>query len=168
MCVHAQSCLTLCDPTDCNPPGSSVCGLLQARILGWLAMPSSRRSSQPRDPTQASCSSCIAGRFFTAEPLIKEDKIVLIIVQPLNKDFSASSRADNILNHLLCAVLQILKPPPGRRSQLYAAHKHIDPRAVGTRRLMRLTLSITSPPASQKNIHKLITHHITPSLLLCI
>ena len=57
-----QSCLTLCDPVDCNPPGSSVHGILQARILEWVAMPSSRGSSRPRDRTQVSC---IAGRFFT-------------------------------------------------------------------------------------------------------
>ena len=42
-----QSCLTLCDPTGCSPPGSSVLGILQARILEWVAMPSSRGSSQP-------------------------------------------------------------------------------------------------------------------------
>ena len=38
-----------CDPMDCSPPGSSVHGILQARILEWVAMPSSRRSSWPRD-----------------------------------------------------------------------------------------------------------------------
>ena len=37
----SQPCLTLCDPRDCSPPGSSVHGILQARILGWVAMPSS-------------------------------------------------------------------------------------------------------------------------------
>ena len=37
-----QSCLTLCKPTDCSPPGPSVQGILQARILEWVAMPSSR------------------------------------------------------------------------------------------------------------------------------
>ena len=42
-----QSCLTLCDPTDCNPPGSSVRGILQARILQWVVIPFSRGSSQP-------------------------------------------------------------------------------------------------------------------------
>ena len=41
--------------------------ILQARILEWVAMPSSRGSSQPRDQTQVSCGSCIAGGFFTAE-----------------------------------------------------------------------------------------------------
>ena len=44
-----QSCLTLCEPMDCSPPGSSVHGILQARILEWDAVPSSRGSSQPRD-----------------------------------------------------------------------------------------------------------------------
>ena len=50
----AQSCLTLCDPMDCSLPGSSVHGILQARVLEWVAMPSSRVSSQPRDRTQVS------------------------------------------------------------------------------------------------------------------
>ena len=58
----AQSCLTLCNPMDCSPPGSSVYGILQARILEWVAMPSSRASSQPRDQPPVSC---IAGRFLT-------------------------------------------------------------------------------------------------------
>ena len=49
-----QSCPTLCNPLDCSPPGSSVRGLLQARILEWVAMPSSTGSSQPRNWTQAS------------------------------------------------------------------------------------------------------------------
>ena len=45
----SQSCPTLCDPMDCSPPGSSVHGILQARILEWVAIPFSRGSSQPRD-----------------------------------------------------------------------------------------------------------------------
>ena len=61
----AQSCPTLCYSMDCSPPGSSVHGILQARILEWVAITFSRGSSWPRDWTQASC---IAGRFFTAEP----------------------------------------------------------------------------------------------------
>ena len=60
-----QSCPTLCNPMDCCPPGSSVCGIFQARTLEWVAMPSSRGSSQPRGQTRVSC---ITGGFFTAEP----------------------------------------------------------------------------------------------------
>ena len=57
----AQSCETLCDPVDCSPPGSSVLGILQARILQWVAISFSRGSSRPRDRTQVSR---IAGRRF--------------------------------------------------------------------------------------------------------
>ena len=63
----AQLCLTLCDPMDCSLPGSSVHGILQARILERIAVPFSRGSSQPRDGTQVTLVvSCIAGRFFTS------------------------------------------------------------------------------------------------------
>ena len=58
----AQSCPTLCNPMDCSPPGSSVHGILQTRILEWVAISFSRGSSQPRDRTQMFC---VAGRFFT-------------------------------------------------------------------------------------------------------
>ena len=63
LCVLvAQSCLTLCDPMNCSPPGSSVCGISQVRILAWVAISSSRGSSPPRDQTQVSF---VAGRFST-------------------------------------------------------------------------------------------------------
>ena len=58
----AQSCLTLCSPTDCSSPGSSVHGILQAGTLEWVAVPFSRGSSPPKDWTQVSRT---AGRFFT-------------------------------------------------------------------------------------------------------
>ena len=58
----AQLWLTLCDPMDCSPPGSSVHGILQARILEWVANPFSTGFSQPRDQAWVSP---IAGRFFT-------------------------------------------------------------------------------------------------------
>ena len=51
----AQSCLTLCNPMYCSLPGSFVHGILQARILEWIAIPFSRESSQPRDQTPVSC-----------------------------------------------------------------------------------------------------------------
>ena len=60
----AQSCLTLCNPLDCSPPGSSVHGISQARMLEWVAISFCRRSSRLRDQTHVSC---IAGRFFTTE-----------------------------------------------------------------------------------------------------
>ena len=49
VCARAQSCMTLCDPMDCSPSGSSVHGILQARILEWVAVSFSGGFSQPRD-----------------------------------------------------------------------------------------------------------------------
>ena len=59
--VKSLSRVRLCDPVDCSPPGSSVHGILQARVLEWVAISFSRGSSQPRDRTRVSC---IAGRRF--------------------------------------------------------------------------------------------------------
>ena len=56
------SCVQVCHPMDCSPPGSFVHGILQARILEWVAISSSRGSSQPKDRTWVSY---IAGEFFT-------------------------------------------------------------------------------------------------------
>ena len=57
-----KSCLTLCDPINSSLPGSSVTGILQTRILEWVAMPSSRGSSQPRDRICITYVSCIGRR----------------------------------------------------------------------------------------------------------
>ena len=70
-CMHAQLLQlgqTLCNPMHCSLSGFSVHGFLQTRILEWVAMPSSRGSSQPRVGTHVSCVSCIAGRFLTTTP----------------------------------------------------------------------------------------------------
>ena len=82
-CVHTkllQLCPTLCDPMDYSPPGSSVHGILQARLLEWVAMPSSRRSSQPGTEPRALKSPALTGGFFTTSatgeaPLLKESAL---------------------------------------------------------------------------------------------
>ena len=64
-CIHAKSlqlCPTLCNPKDCSLPGSSVRGILQARMLEWVAISSSRGSSPSRDRAHTSCGSCIGRR----------------------------------------------------------------------------------------------------------
>ena len=62
-CVLSHFChVWLCDPMDCSPPGSSVHGILQTRILEWVAIPFAKGSSQPRDWSPVSCT---AGSFFT-------------------------------------------------------------------------------------------------------
>ena len=84
MCLHVcaqllQSCLILCDPMDCSPPGPSVHVILQARILQWVATPSSRGFSHPRDRTQVSCVSCTVSGFFTAEPPAKPSSEIHVL-----------------------------------------------------------------------------------------
>ena len=77
-CRHAccvlvtQLCPTVCDPLDCSPPGSSVYGVLQARILEWVAMPSSRGSFPPRD--QNLCPLCLLHRQAGPLPLAPRGK----------------------------------------------------------------------------------------------
>ena len=89
----AQSCPTLCNLMDCSLPGSSVPGIpdqgvessiSQARILEWVAISSSGGPSWPRDRTSISCLSCIAGGFFTAEPLGKPRKTGQLSVKEWN------------------------------------------------------------------------------------
>ena len=68
MLVHAKSlhsCLTLCNPMDCSPPGSSINGILQARILEWVALLSSRDLPYPGIEPTSLMSSALAGGFFT-------------------------------------------------------------------------------------------------------
>ena len=65
VCLVAQSCSTDHNPLHCTPPGSSVHGISQARIVEWVAISFSRGSSWSRDQTQVSCVSWMAGRFFT-------------------------------------------------------------------------------------------------------
>ena len=59
VCMHARPCLSLFNPMDCNPPGHSVRGILQAWILEWVAISSSRGSFQPRDQIYVSLVFCI-------------------------------------------------------------------------------------------------------------
>ena len=74
-----QSCPALCDPMDCSPLSSSVQGILQARILEWVAISSFRGYSWPKDRICISCGSCIGGRFFTTETMGRTNKNPIIV-----------------------------------------------------------------------------------------
>ena len=68
-CMHSeslQSCPTLCYPVDCSPPGSSVHGILQARILDWVAISSSRDLPHPATEPRSLMSPALADEFFTS------------------------------------------------------------------------------------------------------
>ena len=96
----AQSCLTLCDPMDCRLPGSSVHGILQARILEWVVVPISRGSSLPRDQNGVSC---IAGGFFTSWAAREAAPHLTHIYLSKN---SFPLWFHRILNIVLCAIWQ--------------------------------------------------------------
>ena len=69
-CSVSQLCLTLCNPLDCGPPGSSILGILQAGILEWVTIPFSRGPSDP-GIKPVSPDYYTVGRFFTTEPVGK-------------------------------------------------------------------------------------------------
>ena len=96
-----QLCPTLCDPMDCSLPGSSVHGILQARILEWLAIPFSRGSSWPRDRTQVSH---IVGRFFTVWTTREALLLVLLFLFTLFLSFSNS----DLFYSCLCILYNVL------------------------------------------------------------
>ena len=79
LCLVAQSCLTFYDPMDCSPPGSSVHGIFQARILEWIATPFSRGSSQPRDELMSLKSAALVGRFFTTSATWEAPEVLTLV-----------------------------------------------------------------------------------------
>ena len=98
MCVCVkllQSCLTLCDPMDCSPPGSSVHGILQARILEWVAISFFRGSSQPRDQTCISYVSCTGRWIFYHLHHLRSPNIYICV------SFKCSQRRQNVFTSLL-------------------------------------------------------------------
>ena len=84
VCVCAkllQLCVTVCDPVDCSPPGSSVHRILQAKILEWVAIHFSRGSSLPKDKLTSLMSPALAGVFFATW-----EAIWVQILAPLHRD----------------------------------------------------------------------------------
>ena len=82
-----------CNPLECKPPISSVHGIFQGRILEWVTLSYSKGSSQPRDQT---CVSCIAGGFFTAEPLGKHHMLARLCSKFFKLGFSSTTQIYNL------------------------------------------------------------------------
>ena len=95
LCLVSQSCPTLCGPRDCSPPGSSVHGILQARVLEWVVTSSSRGSSQPRGQTHISC--------ISADSLLSEPpgKPLTALLTKVSQNFSKFSVNPDHLGILL-------------------------------------------------------------------
>ena len=111
-----QSCLTLCDPVDCSPLGSSVHGILQARILEWVAISFSRGSSQPRDRTRVSC---IPGRRFTlcaAREALGAPKNKVCHSLHCSSEYNPS---DFGVNHLVTSMCRVFSCVVGRGCLLW-------------------------------------------------
>ena len=109
-----QSCPTLCDPMDHSPPGSFVHGILQARILEWVAMPSSKGSSQPRDWTVSLTFAALAGRFFTTSATWEDQNMhnCVLIMRELQADPKCRTFCK-----ITCPVLQKFITFPGYKRQ---------------------------------------------------
>ena len=98
VCESCSAMWTLCDPVDYSLPGSSVHGILQVRILKWVAIPFSRRSSQPKVQTPVSQ---VAGRFFSVWATREARFIVDTKLICARSSFSYFSWHRRILNDIL-------------------------------------------------------------------
>ena len=121
-CFVAQSCPTLCDPVDCSPQSSSVHGILQARIPEWVAMPSSTRSSRPRDRTHVSCGFCIGRPILCHWHRLESTPLTPVHIYPLFFGFPSQvpteHRAELLAPHgrfslVICSIhSRVYRPVP--------------------------------------------------------
>ena len=122
--LGAQLCPTLCDAVDCSPPGFSVHGILQARILEWVATPSSRGSSWPRNQTQVSC---IAGRFFTVwanrEAQGKVKTMGCWLQKARLRTLNRWDQGSRFRNECICCVVQLWGTPQVGRCPICYGHQ---------------------------------------------
>ena len=126
---------------DCSSPGSSVCGILQARILEWLAISSSRGSFPPRNRTYISCISHIADGFFTAEPPGK--------IYTFSNYLSSACHMSGTILDILCIIMnkttQDTCPPEALWLEVLLLHEEIN-----TKHRIYATCTITSISSSAK------------------
>ena len=112
----AQLYPILCDPMDCSPPVSSVQGILQARILEWIAIPFSRGSSQPMDQTLVSC---IAGKLFTIWATGKTSRRHLAL---LNSIFPSEKKKSLQCPHSVALRTEFMRLLSFLKSPSYSKH----------------------------------------------
>ena len=107
LCLVAQLWPTLWDPMDCSQPSSSVHGVLQAIMLEWVAMPSSRESSQPRDWTEVSC---IAGGVVTIWATRESPRILEWVALPFSRGIFPTQGLNQGLLHCRWILYQLTCP----------------------------------------------------------
>ena len=105
MCANMslQLCPTLCNSTDYSPPSSSVHGILQARILEWVAMPSSRDLPHPGMELAPLMSPALAGRFFTTSTTWEA-----LVIMPILSEAEYYTSSHELLLHPLLHMLLVL------------------------------------------------------------
>ena len=108
----------LCDLKDCSPPGSSVHGILQARILEWVAMPPSRGSSGPKDQTHISYISCIGSGFFFWEAPFFKDINPITDVLPFQSHLNLISSQRSHLQYCYIGIKALTK----KKGQKHLVH----------------------------------------------
>ena len=122
--MHAkplQSCPTLCDLMDYGPPGSSVRGISQARILEWVAISFSRGSSRPKDRTHVSYVSCVDKQIFFFLPLVPPGKPIYtqfsLNIQPSPRTWLTPKRLILFGDHV--CLRRKMSPVPLHRGYLF-------------------------------------------------
>ena len=115
MCAKSlQSCLTFSNPRDCSPTGSSVHGILQARILDWVAMPSSRGSSTQESNRLLLISPPLAGGFFTASAtFILSTSFLFLLISALISIHAFFQMLVHSGTFLVVQLLRFLPPNAG-------------------------------------------------------
>ena len=146
--LFTQLCPTLCDPMDWSPPGSSVQGILQARILEWVAISFSRGSSQPRDWTWVSC---IAGRFWAT--ISSKDVRVISYFDPPKVNFWGlrAPRKENNTCNLAASGLQ---PLPKVSTEELRMWKNTGYWLQMAKMHMKGMISVSPPKLLQLPIHR--------------
>ena len=128
-CVLSHfSCVWLCNPMDRSPPGSSVHGISQARILEWVAMPFSRGSSQPRDQTQVSYISCIDRwvpyhKCHLGSPNLCLRVLVAQLCPTICDPMDCSPSGSSVQRILQARILEWVAIPFSRKKELWSGSK---------------------------------------------
>ena len=126
LCSVTRSCPLLCNPRNCIPPVSSVRGVFQTRTLEWVAISFSKASSQPRDQTWVSHTSCFSGQSLSTAPLGKACKGGLVVTwhQPGQEEPPDMGRRGEHDLGARINLLPLLSLHPGYRAVARRTHTH--------------------------------------------
>ena len=176
--MYAQSCLTLCSPKDCHLPGSGSFAhrILQARIVEWVAIFSSRGPSQPKDQT---CVSCIGGGFFTTDLLPRgyiysiswnPEYVPNLSVSPIN--FLGCPNLSMVRRFLQIDLWRIFVPVKATKAPvLRVEHNHtirkVFQQRISCSRLFYLLRVFSQEQLAAREVYAFHERKISPSIFTC-